>query len=228
MKYIQYILFIGAVASTVACKTTTTATVTPVDDRKEARTATSKSASANSRSVASGEPQKNTAIGVILNNTVGGDEGMYISRQMDAQALDIGKEELKGGKILRVGEGIKITYDGGVMFKGNSSTLTEVSKNDLRRISQVLSQHNNTRLVIEGHTDVSGKNGLELSRARAKAVADFFIADKFEIGKMNVVGYGNQQPLFSSDTEEGRRQNSRVEIVIVADENLRAAAKKGP
>ena len=139
-------------------------------------------ANATERSVASGEPQKNTAVALILNNSIGGDEGTYISKQMDDQALDIGKEELKGGKILRLGEGIKITYDGGVMFQKNSSKLTEVSKNDLRRISQTLSQHNNTRLVIEGHTDGSGsgKDNLALSRARAKAVADFFLAEKFD------------------------------------------------
>jgi outer membrane protein OmpA-like peptidoglycan-associated protein len=206
------------------------ATMSPAKNAGKQNTATlDRSAAGTQRTVSTGEPQKNTAVAIILAHDIGGDEGMYISKQMDAQALEIGKEKLTAGQIVRIGEGIKITYDGSAMFAKNTYILTEATKKDLRRIAATLTAYNNTKLIIEGHTDGTGseKNNLHLSRARAQAVADFLASEKFDKSKIEVMPYGEQQPLFSNATEEGRRQNRRIEIVIIADENLRDLAKKG-
>lgn len=213
-----------------ACRTSPPPIVKRVDHLEKRTTLAKKKPVKSGQTVSSGQPQKNSAVAVILSNDVGGDEGAFISNQMDEQALEIGKEKLSGGNILRIGEGIKITYDGAAMFAPNTLVLTEASKKDLRRIATTLNEYNNnTRLIIEGHTDGTGseQHNLELSRARAKAVADFLLMEKIPAGKINIVGYGEQQPLFSNETEEGRRQNRRIEIVIIADDVLRDQAKKG-
>lgn len=198
-------------------------------DKAEKQNATAKKRPVKSPlSVPSGEPQKNTAVAVIFNNEIGGDAGMFISRQMDEQAMELGKEKLSGGRILRIGEGIKITYDGNMMFAGKGASLSETAQNDLRRITETLKTFDNTDIIIEGHTDGAGttQSNLEMSRARAKAVADFLMSQNIKAGRIKTIGYGEGQPLFSNDTEEGRRQNKRIEIVIIADDQLRAAAKK--
>jgi len=151
----------------------TMATMSPAKKAAKQNTATlDRSAGGTQRTVSTGEPQKNTAVAIILAHDIGGDEGMYISKQMDAQALEIGKEKLTAGQIVRIGEGIKITYDGSAMFAKNTYILTEATKKDLRRIAATLTAYNNTKLIIEGHTDGTGseKNNLHLSRARAQAV----------------------------------------------------------
>jgi outer membrane protein OmpA-like peptidoglycan-associated protein len=228
MKPILTFLISGAMVVAAACRPATTGTVTRVDQPVKEYKAPKHKPVKSGHSVSSGEPQKNTAVAVILDSDVGGDEGIYISKQMDAQAMDIGKEKLTGGSILRVGEGIKITYDGSAMFAKNTYILTEASQKDLRRIAATLKEYNNTRLVIEGHTDGEGteKDNMTLSHARAKAVADFFLKEKIPANKIQVIGYGEEQPLFSNETAEGRRQNRRIEIVVIADETLRDQAKK--
>jgi outer membrane protein OmpA-like peptidoglycan-associated protein len=230
MKPITFIFFSAVCLIGTSCKMSTTATMSPADKAGKQNTATlDRKTKSSQRTVSSGEPQKNTAVAIILAHDVGGDEGMYISKQMDAQAMEMGKEKLAAGQIVRIGEGIKITYDGSAMFAKNTYILTEAAKKDLRRIAATLTAYNNTKLIIEGHTDGTGseKTNLNISRARAQAVAEFLSAEKFDRSKIEVLPYGEQQPLFSNATEEGRRQNRRIEIIIIADENLRDLAKKG-
>jgi outer membrane protein OmpA-like peptidoglycan-associated protein len=230
MKPITFIIISVAFLMATSCKMATTATMSPADKARKQNTATpDRKTKGTQRTVSTGEPQKNTAVAIILAHDIGGDEGMYISRQMDAQALEIGKEKLTAGQIVRIGEGIKITYDGSAMFAKNTYILTEATKKDLRRIAATLTTYNNTKLIIEGHTDGTGseKNNLNLSRARAQAVADFLASEKFDRSKIEVMPYGEQQPLFSNATEEGRHQNRRIEIIVIADEKLRDLAKKG-
>ncbi len=229
MKTISLILISAVIIGATGCKTSTTASMAPANKSPKQNTVAKKRPIRTGQTVSSGEPQKNTAVAAILNNDIGGDEGMYISKQMDEQAMEIGKEKLTGGSILRVGEGIKITYDGNLVFADNTYILTEATRKDLRRIAQTLKKFNNTNVIVEAHTDGLGseRNNLAVSRIRAKVVADFLSAEDIKPGRIKVVGYGEAQPLFSNDTEEGRRQNRRIEIIIIADETLRAAAKKG-
>jgi outer membrane protein OmpA-like peptidoglycan-associated protein len=229
MKPITFIFISAVFLIGTSCKMSTTARMSPAGKDAKQSAAPDRKPKSIQRTVSTGEPQKNTAVAIILGHDMGGDEGMYISKQMDAQALEIGKEKLTAGQIVRIGEGIKITYDGSAMFAKNTYILTEVAKKDLRRIAATLTAYNNTKLVIEGHTDGTGseKVNLKLSQARAQAVADFLAAEKFDRNRIEVMPYGERQPLFSNATEEGKRQNRRIEIIIIADDNLRDLAKKG-
>jgi outer membrane protein OmpA-like peptidoglycan-associated protein len=74
-----------------------------------------------------------------------------------------------------------------------------------------------TRLRIEGHTDSDGPDAynLRLSQARAEAVRAFLIEAGVEAGRLDAVGYGEQMPIDTNKTWEGRQANRRVEFVIV-------------
>jgi outer membrane protein OmpA-like peptidoglycan-associated protein len=146
---------------------------------------------------------------------------------MDIQAEDLGQEDMEGVRIVRLGEGIKVTFDGSIMFAENSSSLSASSKKSLSRIAASLVKYPYRRVVIEGHTDGAGsvKHNQTLSEKRAEAVAAYLSTQKVDRSRIDIRGYGEKQPLFSNNTAQGRKQNRRVEIVILADDHLRDEAK---
>jgi outer membrane protein OmpA-like peptidoglycan-associated protein len=226
MKAAIYILCCWAAASIAmqGCKSSasTTASAQPTADVEMVPTG-----EPDVRSVTVGEPNDNSAVALILGSTLGGDPGLYISKQMDVQAEDLGQQEMEGVRILRMGEGIKVTFDGSVMFTENSASLSASSKKSLDRIAASLVKYPYRRVVIEGHTDGTGstKHNQALSEKRADAVAAYLGTQKVDRSKIDIKGYGEKQPLFANDSPQGRKQNRRVEIVILADDHLREEAK---
>jgi outer membrane protein OmpA-like peptidoglycan-associated protein len=71
------------------------------------------------------------------------------------------------------------------------------------------------RIRVSGHTDNLGnpKKNQALSEARAKSVRDYLMARGIDGSRIEAVGYGDQQPVASNDTEEGRQQNRRIEAI---------------
>ena len=74
-------------------------------------------------------------------------------------------------------------------------------------------------VVIVGHTDSSGdpKYNLWLSKERAKSVADHLISTGINEDRVRTIGRGAKEPIASNDTREGRMQNRRVDILVVAE-----------
>jgi len=74
-------------------------------------------------------------------------------------------------------------------------------------------------VVIVGHTDSSGdpKYNVWLSRERAKSVADYLISTGLNENRVRTIGRGAKEPIASNDTREGRMQNRRVDILVVAE-----------
>jgi len=74
-------------------------------------------------------------------------------------------------------------------------------------------------IVIAGHTDSSGdpKYNMWLSRERAKSVADYLISTGVNEDQVRIIGRGSKEPIASNDTREGRMQNRRVDILVVAE-----------
>ena len=175
-----------------------------------------------------GKAAGNTAMGAILGAAVGGAAGYGIGRYMDKQAEELQKD-LEGAEIERVGEGIKITFREGIQFALNSAELSETSKANLTELAETLKKYEDTNILIEGHTDITGTReyNMALSDERAESVADF-LKDLGVAGKrMNTEGYGPDQPVADNDSEYGRQQNRRVEVAIFANEKLKRKAEKG-
>src|SRR5512132_3375339 len=74
-----------------------------------------------------GKQAGNTAVGAIIGAAVGGTAGALIGRYMDKQAEEL-QNDIKDAKIERVGEGIKITFNSGILFKTNSADLQPEAK----------------------------------------------------------------------------------------------------
>ncbi|MCJ8165609.1 OmpA family protein [Pontibacter sp. E15-1] len=170
----------------------------------------------------------NTAAGAIIGAAVGGTTGAVIGRKMDKQAEEL-RRDLENANVERVGEGIKITFDSGILFPVNSSELQSGAKTEIAQLSETLKKYPDTNIVIEGHTDNTGSREINqpLSERRARAVADYAASMGVDRSRMTTQGYAFDQPIADNSTEAGRRQNRRVEIAIFANEKMKKAAEKG-
>lgn len=175
-----------------------------------------------------GKAAGNTAMGAILGAVVGGAGGYAIGRYMDKQAEEL-KKDLEGAEIERVGEGIKITFREGIQFQVNSSELSESSKTNLKDLAETLQKYDDTNILIEGHTDITGsrEHNMGLSDERAESVADYLQSIGVANKRMTTEGYGPDQPVADNNSDYGRQQNRRVEVAIFANEKLKKKAEKG-
>ena len=171
---------------------------------------------------------KGTAIGAIAGAAAGGTTGAIIGRKMDKQAAEL-QTDMQNAKIERVGEGIKITFDSGILFDVNSANLRPASVSEIDKMAAVLQKYPDTNILIEGHTDASGSDAINqpLSVRRAQAVANETIAKGVAASRVTTQGYGSSQPVADNSTEVGKQANRRVEVAIYANEKMKKAAEKG-
>ena len=171
----------------------------------------------------------NTALGAIIGGVVGGAAGAYIGNRMDEQAKKI-EEEIPGAEVERVGEGINVTFDetSGVFFDTEKYNINARSAEALDRLANIFKEYPNSNILIEGHTDSTGADAynLTLSKNRAQAVTDYLRNKGISNTRMDTKWYGESQPKYDNSTVEGRAKNRRVELAIVANEQLIEEAKK--
>ena len=170
----------------------------------------------------------NTATGVLIGAVIGGTAGALIGNKMDKQAEEL-KTDLEGAEIERVGEGIKITFDSGLMFATNSSSLNANTKENLRNLAEVLQKYEDTNILIEGHTDNTGADDYNqtLSENRASSVVDYLITLSLDNKRLQTQGYGESLPVTTNETVAGRQKNRRVEVAIYANDKMKRMAKRG-
>ena len=175
-----------------------------------------------------GHQYDNTALGAIIGAAVGGTTGALIGRHMDKQAEEL-RKDLEGAEVERVGEGIKITFDSGLLFDVNKSALSPASITNLNELAKTLKKYEDTNILIEGHTDSTGTDAIndKLSRERAKSVTDHLQAQGVAVSRITTEGYGSKQPVADNATEAGRAENRRVEVAIYANEKMKKAAERG-
>jgi len=174
-----------------------------------------------------GDRAGNTAAGAIIGAAVGGATGAVIGHYMDEQAAEM-EQDLEGAKIERVGEGIKITFDSGILFDVNKSDLRPAAQENLTKMATILNKYPDTNILIEGHTDSDGseEHNQGLSERRAGSVSHYLAAAGVTSGRMSTMGYGELQPIAENTTDAGKQMNRRVEVAIMANEKLKEQAEK--
>ena len=170
----------------------------------------------------------NTALGAIIGAAVGGTAGVMIGREMDKRAEEM-RQDMQGATIERVGEGIKITFDSGLLFDVNKANLRPVAKANIENLAKILNKYSDTDVLVEGDTDNTGSAAynLELSEQRAQSVATHLMTLDVAGSRISTVGLGESNPIATNDTDYGRQQNRRVEVAIFANEKLKKAAQDG-
>jgi outer membrane protein OmpA-like peptidoglycan-associated protein len=174
-----------------------------------------------------GKVAGNTALGAVIGAAVGGAAGAIIGNRMDKQKKELESvlPEDTGVEIIEE-EGqppaLRVTFDSGILFATNSSTVSAASKSALRNLAVNLEQNPDTDLKIIGHTDNTGAVDYNqtLSEKRAKSVYDYLIEQGLSSRRMVYEGKGIREPVASNNTAEGRAENRRVEVMILANEKM--------
>lgn len=169
-----------------------------------------------------GKAAGSTTKGVIIGAVVGGAAGAVIGREMDQRAEEL-EGDLEGAEVERVGEGILVTFDSGILFAFDSSELRPESRSNLRELYETLVDYPETDILIAGHTDAVGEEeyNYRLSERRARSAAEYLMSLGMDASRINLVGLGETEPVATNETAEGRQENRRVEIAIYASEEYR-------
>ena len=175
---------------------------------------------------------KGAAIGAAIGGAVGSGTGALIGRRMDKQKAELAA--IEGAKVESITDknnlsAIKVTFDNGILFGHNQTTLTSVSRESLIRFASSLKNSPDTDITIYGHTDNTGSYevNVRISGQRANSVADFLVQEGVSRSRMTTKGMAYDQPVADNSTSTGRALNRRVEIYITANEEMIKKAEAG-
>lgn len=174
-----------------------------------------------------GNKAGNTAVGAIAGAVIGGAAGTLIGRKMDKQAKEI-ENSVAGAEVEQVGEGILVKFDSGILFDFNKSELKGTAKENITKLVATLNKEPDTEILVLGHTDNIGtlSANQKVSEARANAVKNYAVSSGLAGSRIKTEGKNYAEPIASNDTEAGRAENRRVEIVIVASKKMQEDAKR--
>jgi outer membrane protein OmpA-like peptidoglycan-associated protein len=172
-----------------------------------------------------GRANGSTAKGAIVGAAVGGAAGAVIGHQMDQQAKEI-KQNIPGAVVERVGEGLQVTFESGLLFDYDSDVLRGAARQNLSTLAASLEKYPNTDLMIVGHTDATGPDdyNMTLSQRRAAAAANYLASQGVARTRLRSTGRGEAEPVAENDTEANRQKNRRVEVAIYANEQFKSQA----
>jgi outer membrane protein OmpA-like peptidoglycan-associated protein len=171
-----------------------------------------------------GNQTGSTARGAIIGAIVGGSAGVVIGHQMDQQAKSL-RLNIPGATIVRVGEGMVVTFASGLMYDFDSDAIRPEAATNLRNLATSLKDYPNTELLIVGHTDASGSTeyNQDLSARRANAASWYLSNQGVGASRLHASGRGELEAIVTNETEAGRQTNRRIEVAIYAG----AAARTG-
>lgn len=165
---------------------------------------------------------KGAAWGAGIGAVVGGGAGAIIGNKMDKQKKEL--EQINDAQVESINDGqaLKVTFESGILFATNSSTLNAASQTSLSQFAASLKNNPDTDVQIIGHTDSSGTDAINnpLSEKRAQAVYNYLLQSGIGGSRMTSMGMGSTQPIADNTTSAGKAQNRRVEVYIMPNEKM--------
>jgi outer membrane protein OmpA-like peptidoglycan-associated protein len=163
--------------------------------------------------VLAGDNRKSALIGAGVGALAGGGIGYY----MDVQEAKLRQElEATGVSVTRVGNSIVLNMPGHITFKTDSSAISADFYQVLNSVSLVFNEYEKTYIDIYGHTDSVGDAAynMQLSQRRADSVSRYIQTRNVLSQRILTRGMGEDYPIASNNTAQGRSQNRRVEIKL--------------
>ncbi len=160
---------------------------------------------------------RNTA-GALIGAAVGTAAGAGIGHYQDKQEAALRKQlQGSGVDVVRQGDNIMLDMPSGITFGFNSSDVNAQFYPVLDKVAATLNEYNQTTINVVGHTDSVGSDAVNqrLSEQRASSVAQYLQSRGVASQRLQTSGYGKTRPVDSNDTEAGRANNRRVEIILV-------------
>jgi len=107
----------------------------------------------------------------------------------------------------------------GVNFEQSQTTMLKGSETKLREVLKFMTENPKISIEVIGHTDKTGdeRQNVRLSEFRARAVANWLFNNGIKSERIQTSGKGSSEPVSDNNTEEGKAQNRRIEIVVVEE-----------
>lgn len=160
---------------------------------------------------------KNDKKGALVGAAIGAGVGAAIGNNLDKQEAEL-RQSLDGNVGIRnTGDRLIVTMPQDILFATDSTYVQAGLRDDLQTVANSLNRYPDTTVQVVGHTDNTGsaQYNLDLSQRRAAAVADILIGSGVRSGRVQTIGRGEDMPIATNLSAEGRSQNRRVEIVIL-------------
>lgn len=165
------------------------------------------------RNKSSHDRNKRMLQAVGIGAIVGGGVGYY----MDSQEAKL-RKQLRGTgvSVQRDGNNINLIMPSNITFASDGRNLNSKFYNVLDSVVLVIQEFNQTTIVVAGYTDSTGSDAYnqKLSEDRANSVADFFVNKRVNPARLDVVGFGEKNPIADNRSKQGRSLNRRVEITL--------------
>ena len=154
-----------------------------------------------------------TAAGAMVGGAIGGAIGSSLDRQAADLRNAVGNQNIG---IVNTGNALVVTLPQDITFAVDSAAVRPDLQRDIRAVAGNLMQYPDSRIEVIGHTDNTGSAAYNqtLSQQRANSVAAVLMGAGVPSGRIVAYGRGEDQPIASNLTPQGRAQNRRVEIVI--------------
>lgn len=156
--------------------------------------------------------------GALIGGAIGALGGAAIGNALDKQEAELRRDlENDRVKIRNTGDRLIVTLPEDILFDVDSAAVTGALRGDLLTVSDSLQSYPGSSVQVVGHTDNTGAASYNqrLSERRANSVSDVLRQGGVASNRIRTFGRGEEQPVASNLTSEGKAQNRRVEIVIL-------------
>lgn len=166
--------------------------------------------------VAAGDTAEERRRGAVVGAVIGGGLGALGGSQLDRQEAELRQQMGNNVGIVNNGQQLVVTLPQDILFATDSAQLTGSLQNDLFTLASSLNRYPDTTVNVIGHTDNVGAASYNqsLSQRRAQAVSSVLVNAGVNPGRVRSIGRGEDAPIATNLSAEGRQQNRRVEIVI--------------
>ncbi len=166
--------------------------------------------------IAAGDNSQERTRGAIIGAAVGGGLGGLAGANLDRQEAELRQQLGSNAQIVNTGNQLIVTLPQDILFATNSATLSGNLRNDLTALASSINRYPNTTVNVIGHADNTGTAAFnqDLSSRRAQAVSSVLVQSGVASNRVRSIGRGEDAPIATNLTAEGRAQNRRVEITI--------------
>lgn len=166
--------------------------------------------------IASGDNAVERRQNALKGAAIGGLIGVGIGNQLDKQEAEL-RAQLGGNVgIVNTGSSLVVTLPQDILFATNSTAVSGALQSDLTTLARSINSYPNSTVNVIGHTDSEGDAAFnfDLSQRRAQSVSSVLINAGVAPQRIRSIGRGEDQPVASNATSQGRQLNRRVEIII--------------
>lgn len=214
---LKYILPIGAAAALVLSACTPVDQYTPDPNKRTKEGALTGAAIGAGLGILTGEGGKDKRDRAIVGAAVGGLIGGVVGNNLDKQAAELQARLDSRIRVINEGNQLRVVLPEGILFPVDSAAVQPSIQGDLYEVAAHLNRYPNSRIEVVGHTDNTGSAAYnqDLSQRRAQAVAAILRNAGVSPSRIVAYGRGEDQPVASNLTPQGRQLNRRVEILII-------------